>query len=60
MHIRNLPESARKQLKGHNAETVGKLYEAAKAHAVADMAKNPTKEQQAITDSRCSQPTPLH
>ncbi|MFR1031151.1 MAG: hypothetical protein ACLSE6_00840 [Alphaproteobacteria bacterium] len=42
--IRNLPESARKQLKGHNAETVGKLYEAAKAHAVADMAKNPTKE----------------
>uniref|UniRef100_UPI0040267DA8 hypothetical protein n=1 Tax=Candidatus Scatocola faecipullorum TaxID=2840917 RepID=UPI0040267DA8 len=42
--IRNLPESARKQLKGHNAETVGKLYEDIKTRVAAALVQDPDKE----------------
>ena len=42
--MKALPTNAKQHLKAHNAETVAKLYDAAKAHAAAYIQANPGKD----------------
>lgn len=53
--IKLLPESGRQHLKDHNADTVGKLYEAAKQQAAAYLQANPGKDFD-LSQSRAKDP----